>query len=122
MTLLFMVFFHIIDDFYLQGILASMKQKAWWKKQESYCKLYENDYITALATHAWSWTFMIMLPIAFNLGFTFTPFYLWAFQANFVIHAITDHLKANKKKINLCIDQSIHLMQILITFLIFCLV
>ena len=30
--LLFMVFLHIVDDYYLQGILASMKQKQWWLK------------------------------------------------------------------------------------------
>ena len=29
--LLCMIFCHIIDDYYLQGILASMKQKSWWK-------------------------------------------------------------------------------------------
>ena len=28
--LLLMIFLHIIDDYKLQGILASMKQKNWW--------------------------------------------------------------------------------------------
>lgn len=28
--LLLMIFAHIIDDYYLQGILAHMKQKVWW--------------------------------------------------------------------------------------------
>ena len=31
--LLFMIMMHIVDDYYLQGILASMKQKSWWMKQ-----------------------------------------------------------------------------------------
>jgi hypothetical protein len=30
--LLLMIFLHIVDDYYLQGILASMKQKEWWHK------------------------------------------------------------------------------------------
>lgn len=30
--LLLMIFLHIVDDYYLQGILASMKQKEWWNK------------------------------------------------------------------------------------------
>lgn len=119
MTLLFMIFFHIVDDYYLQGVLAKMKQKSFWENADYICK---NDYITALQMHAFSWTFMVMLPIAFNLAFKINSFYLGAFVINFAIHAITDHLKANKKKISLCIDQTIHLLQILITFIIFCLV
>ena len=42
--LLLMIFAHIVDDYYLQGILASMKQKSWWTKQEGYKSLYKNDY------------------------------------------------------------------------------
>ena len=30
--LLLMIFLHIVDDYYLQGILASMKQRGWWEK------------------------------------------------------------------------------------------
>ena len=29
--LLFMILAHIVDDFYLQGNLAKMKQKVWWR-------------------------------------------------------------------------------------------
>jgi len=36
--------------------------------------------------------------------------------ANTLIHAIVDDLKANKHKINLIQDQTIHFMQILLTF------
>ena len=28
---LLMILLHVIDDFHLQGILANMKQKEWWK-------------------------------------------------------------------------------------------
>lgn len=58
--LLAMLFCHIVDDYYLQGWLASAKQKSWWKKNAP-DKLYKNDYIMALCEHAFSWTFMIML-------------------------------------------------------------
>ena len=119
MILLFMLFFHIVDDYYLQGILAKMKQKSFWENTD---KIYKDDYITALIMHAFSWTFMIMLPIACNLLFDINWFYWCAFGINLIIHAITDHLKANAKKINLCIDQSIHLIQIITTYIIFCLV
>ena len=47
-----MILLHVIDDFHLQGILASMKQKEWWKKQEGYKDLYKDDYITALMIHS----------------------------------------------------------------------
>lgn len=108
---------HIVDDYYLQGILANMKQKVWWQQRQSEEK-YKRDYIMALCMHAFSWAFMIMLPLvvfsSFNLGW----FYL-AYPINFVIHAIVDDLKANKKKINLVQDQTIHIAQIVITFILF---
>ena len=114
-----MIFLHIIDDYKLQqGILASMKQKKWWKEQKEYKSMYKYDYIVALLTHSFSWSFMIMLPIAFVLKFDIC---WWAigYVVNMIIHAVVDDLKANKFKINLVIDQSIHLVQIIVTWLIF---
>ena len=116
--LLAMIFLHIIDDYKLQGILASMKQKKWWEEQNGYMKLYKNDYIPALIEHSFSWTFMIMLPIAIMLNFSI-GWWIIVYIANTIIHAFVDDLKANKLKINLVIDQSIHLMQIIVTWLIF---
>ena len=110
--LLWMVFMHIVDDYYLQGILASMKQKSWWGNADS---LFKNDYIWALLMHAFSWTFMIMLPIAFVQGFKISLLFLIMFSLNWSIHAVVDNLKANEKKINLWHDQLIHLAQIIIT-------
>ena len=66
--LLTMLFCHIVDDYYLQGWLASAKQKLWWEKNVP-DKLYKNDYIMALCEHAFSWTFMIMLPLMYAVGF-----------------------------------------------------
>ena len=116
-----MIFCHIIDDYYLQGWLASGKQKDWWKKQDDN-PLYENDYIIALICHSFSWSFMINLPLMLYLLYVnnLNPiFYSISIVVNMVIHAIVDNLKANVKIINLIQDQSIHLIQIAITFLIF---
>lgn len=112
--LLLMIFLHIVDDYCLQGILASMKQKEWWKSQKEYKSLYKYDYIVALIMHSFSWTFMVMLPLISHIG---TAFYI-VFFANVIIHGVTDNLKANEFKINLVQDQTIHLIQIIVTFII----
>lgn len=110
-----MIFAHIVDDYYLQGILASLKQKSWWENQKSYKPLYKYDYIVALIMHAFSWSFMISLPILY-LGFT--KWIVVEIILNTIIHGIVDDLKANKGKINLIVDQSIHIVQILITWIL----
>ena len=110
-----MIFAHIVDDYYLQGILASLKQKSWWENQKSYKPLYQYDYIVALIMHAFSWSFMISLPILY-LGFTKSI--VFSIILNTIIHGIVDDLKANKGKINLIVDQSIHIIQIVITWVL----
>ena len=111
-----MLFCHIVDDYYLQGILASMKQKAWWKKQEGYSEKYTNDWFIALFMHAFSWAFMInLIFIILKVNATFI---ILSIIINCIIHMIVDHLKANAKKINLVIDQYTHICQIWITFVI----
>lgn len=119
--LLSMIFLHIIDDYKLQGILASMKQKTWWEEQKGYKPLYKYDYIPALIEHSFSWTFMIMLPIAIFLKFNI-GWWVIVYIVNMAIHAIVDTLKANALKINLVIDQTIHIIQIIVTWLIFILI
>ena len=116
--LLAMIFLHIIDDYKLQGILASMKQKTWWREQKEYKSMYKYDYIPALIEHSFSWTFMIMLPIAVMLHFNIG---LWviAYVVNMAIHAFVDNLKANQFKINLAVDQAVHIAQIICTWFIF---
>lgn len=111
-----MIFAHIVDDYYLQGILASLKQKTWWENQKSYKPMYKYDYIVALIMHAFSWSFMISLPILY-LGFT--EWISIAIILNTIIHGIVDDLKANKRNINLIVDQSIHIVQIIITWILF---
>lgn len=116
-VLILMLFAHIVDDFYLQGILAKMKQRSWWQEKLP-DKLYEYDYIVALIIHAISWAIMITLPILFvSVWNPHWAVYLM-FGINLAIHAVVDDLKANRKKINLVIDQSIHFVQIIITWCI----
>ena len=115
---LLMVFCHIVDDYYLQGWLASAKQKSYWEEKAPN-KLYKYDYIWALFMHSFSWAFMVMLPIAFTMGFDISLLFLVVFYINVSVHAITDNLKANERKINLWIDQLIHLCQILFTAKLF---
>ena len=109
-----MIFCHIVDDYYLQGILASMKQRKWWVDNAPK-KLYQYDYIVALVMHAFSWAFMVMLPIAMYMNFQPTFWFFVVFAVNMIVHAFVDNLKANKFKINLIEDQAAHIAQIVIT-------
>ena len=116
--ILLMVFCHIIDDYYLQGWLASAKQKTYWEDNAP-DKMYRFDYLWALLIHSFSWSFMVMLPIAFTMSFNITTLFVYIFLANITVHAVTDDAKANKRLINLWVDQIIHLCQIGLTALIF---
>ena len=116
-----MLFCHIVDDYYLQGWLASAKQKSWWQKNAPE-KLYENDYLMALCEHAFSWTCMIMvIPMIYTYlhsGERFCITSLVFFSINWTIHCVVDNYKANLKCINLIQDQLIHIGQIMLTWLI----
>lgn len=126
-ALLLMIFLHIVDDYYLQGVLANMKQRSWWEKNAPDRK-YKNDYLMALAIHAFSWTFMIMLPaIVYHFIFSlirtnitmFIVIVSYMFFLNWAIHFMVDNAKANKKSINLIQDQLIHIGQIVLTWFMF---
>ena len=120
--LLGMLFAHLVDDYYLQGFLASAKQKSWWKENAP-DKLYRYDYIIALIEHAFSWTFVTMLiPAIYLLKTTgsIQSTYIALFILNWIIHAMIDNAKANLKKINLVQDQLSHIFQIYMTW--FCLI
>lgn len=114
-VLALMIFIHIIDDFCIQGVMASMKQKSWWQEHPIGSNpKYKNDYIVALFAHAFSWSFMIMIPILI-WGRWEWPILI----ANMLTHAVIDNAKANKFQINLIQDQTYHLIQIIATWLIF---
>ena len=121
LLLIGMLFCHIVDDYYLQGWLASAKQKSWWEKN---CPnpMYKNDYLIALIEHAFSWTCMIHFPIiVYTLTYDIQVdvFITMSFFINWIIHSVTDNFKANLSKINLIQDQLIHIMQIFVTWMIF---
>ncbi len=112
-----MLFCHIVDDYYLQGWLASAKQKSYWE-QNAPEKLYKYDYVAALFMHSFSWTFMVMLvPTVYDVILFGGTWYSLLFVGNVLIHMFVDDLKANKKKINLIQDQSIHMLQVIWTWL-----
>lgn len=119
--LIVMFFCHIVDDYYLQGCLANMKQKSWWQKQTSN-KLYKYDYIMALLEHAFSWAFMIMLPVLIYMIYT-NEFHIGLYVAmlvgNLIVHSIIDNCKANDLCINLITDQCLHFIQIALTWWLF---
>lgn len=113
---LFMILFHIIDDFVLQPIsLSNLKQKKWWKKQEGYSDKYKDDYKVALAIHSISWSIMIHIPLVIMFPSLGQLALLISFIVNAVIHYFIDDLKANKLKINLFEDQMVHFCQICTT-------
>ena len=126
-VLLLMFLFDIIDDFVLQPIcLSKLKQKRYWieecKKYNLNISKYDTDYITALLIHGLSWSIMIHVPLMFLGGIRDDFFLLLSVLFNAVIHAIIDNLKANKLKINLDIDQCLHGLQIVITWIVFSLI
>lgn len=114
---LWMLFFHVVADYNLQGWLASAKQKSYWEANAP-DDLYKHDYIMALIMHSISWTFMIMLPIAYVQGFTTNGGFIFMFVFNVVFHALIDDLKANQKMINLWVDQLAHIGQMILTFVV----
>ena len=115
LILLTMLFLHIVDDYYLQGVLAKLKQRSWWEEHNP-DPLYRHDYIVALVEHAFSWTFMITFPIMviiFTNKYTelINPFVV-IFVLNIMIHAWMDHLKANIQNASLLVDQIVHAAQV----------
>ena len=113
-----MIFLHIIDDYVLQQpCLANLKQKKFWDANAPN-KLYKNDYRMALLMHSFSWSFMIMLPLAIYNNFDMRMDFLFMIVLNTACHYIVDDIKANKGKINLIVDQIMHITQIIVTFIV----
>lgn len=118
-----MIFLHILDDFVLQSMcLSNLKQRSWWKKFAPQTS-YRYDYMIALIIHAFSWTFMMQLPILLLMylehRWNLILVYMCMFLTNWFLHSSVDNAKANKQKLNLWQDQLIHLVQIIITYVIF---
>lgn len=123
----FMIFMHIVDDFYLQGVLAKLKQKSYWTNADNYPAIlqpkirmgknrYSADWVPALLMHCISWSFMIHLPFVLLIGSPAVIFVGISFVINAIIHFVVDHLKCNKYVLTLCADQTIHMLQLAVTF------
>lgn len=118
---LLMMLLHFMADYTLQGCLANMKQKSWWVEQchkhgFDFAK-YKYDYVCSLICHALYWTLITFAPIIFFSDLSDISI-ATVVIGNMAIHAIIDHIKANKFCINLIVDQLLHLAQIIITILI----
>ena len=116
-----MIWCHVIDDYTLQGILAQLKQKKWWDRNAPQT-IYEHDYIAALIAHSLSWSFSITIPLLIaelmRPGTLCMPLLPLLYVLNALVHGFVDDLKCNKFKINLCQDQGVHLVQIVLTWVL----
>lgn len=118
MIYLSMFLIHIIADFHLQGILANLKCKQWW--EDNYPNaLYHFDWLASLVIHSFEWSCFVHIPWTIWLCINCNIDIIWywiliSVFAHTLIHAVIDHLKANKKYISLCGDQFLHILQIII--------
>lgn len=131
LLLFIMLFMHVFADYQMQGILANMKQKSWWKSQvpEVDKTKYKNDYKAALLAHSFEWAFVMMLPILYNIYYRLWGFdghsvlvgsvYILLLALNTIVHYEIDDAKANKRQINLKEDQMLHVGQVVFTWLAF---
>ena len=131
-----MIFLHLFADYQLQGVLARMKQRRWWQSNVPKSadeapdqSKYDNDYKAALLAHSFEWAFLMMLPLLHDIYYK-----VWDFERESVVavvayaallalntaqHSIIDHLKANRRTINLVEDQVLHLAQVVATWCLF---
>lgn len=99
-----------------------MKQKSWWEQQDGYNDTYEYDYIAALWTHAIWWGIELHIPVIAYIWYKgqLTPtrivLLVFVMVVQIATHKIIDDAKANLKLINLVTDQSLHVFQIVVSF------
>lgn len=116
LVLVLMILCHLIADYPLQGWLAQAKQRGYWQRQEVDV-MYWNDWIPALIGHATMWGIIVFAPIMYFSWQSLNLFWI-ALPINIAIHFIVDDLKANRFVINLQQDQLAHLIQIVVTWLL----
>ena len=119
--LLLIIFLHIVADFNLQGVMADLKQKDFWKK---YDKKYQFDYVMPLIGHAFQWSFTIHLPMTIAAVATqkdcLELYVCMSIVFHTILHAWIDTLKANDHKTTLIQDQFYHMLQIILTWAVYC--
>ena len=120
--LILMFICHVLDDFVLQlACLSKLKQKSWWMSQTDN-ELYKRDYYVGLVVHSFSWSGWILLPLIFFAPNVPGTMLLIAFLINGVLHAVMDNRKANKLDVSLLADQLFHFFQIMVTWIVLCVV
>lgn len=112
--LLLMILCHIVEDFHIQGVMANMKQKSFWKP---YGEKYARDWKPVIILHGMEWAILTSMPCLVASWFDVPLWFILVIVAMGLLHAYIDHLKANVGNINLIIDQTFHLIQIEMIFL-----
>jgi hypothetical protein len=113
------VFFHIIADYNLQGILSQLKSERFWKdlkekesKRQNGFKIDETDWLMPMIEHSFMWSFVVHLPII--IFYTINPTtILISILTHTCFHFLIDSLKANANAICLTTDQLFHMIQLL---------
>jgi hypothetical protein len=109
------LFMHVLDDYGLQGVWHSMKQKTWVGNEDELKHPPVLGAIPALLCHALSWSFMTMLPLAYYYHFNVNIFFVLFFFANTCWHAIIQNNKPYAKGVSFVTEQAFHIVQILVT-------
>ena len=121
--LLSMMFCNIVSNFYVQGSLTQIKQKSWWEDICSVEPRFQNDYKAALIIQSFLWCFFIHIPLILHIRYCHWTYnekiFLIVFVADWIIHTIIDDFKCNKHKLNLVFSQSLYLMQVIITWILY---
>jgi hypothetical protein len=114
------LFFHIIADYNLQGVLAQMKSVRFWKdlkeresKRKDGFKISIKDWIMPMIEHSFMWSFIVHLPII--MFYSINPItIIFSIIIHTCFHMLIDSLKANTNDINLIADQIFHMLQIIL--------
>lgn len=125
--ILLTVLLHLIADYTLQGCLANLKQRSWWieegKKHDMTMQeiaKYKHDYKCGMLCHSLYWTLVTFFPIIFLSDLSWAVVSLIVL-VNTAAHYEVDDMKANQGKLTLWQDQGLHLLQIVLTCVIFAL-
>ena len=103
------ILLNVIEDFHMQGIMAQMKQKAYWCE---YHGKYTNDWVPVMLLHGVEWATIVSIPCMLVSWFDVSVWFIVVVVVMGLVHAYVDHLKANKFSINLIQDQAIHMVQL----------
>lgn len=111
-----MVLLHVIEDFHMQGIMAQMKQREFWRE---YPEMYADDWIPVILLHGFEWAMIVSVPCLLASWFDVSAWFIVTMVAMGLVHAYVDHLKANRLRITLVQDQAMHIVQIAVILVVY---